>query len=83
MVDQVLCKGKVTKKDIEGLEGIESKLIPSELIIDKFFKDEYQAIVDKEAKTEEVKAQMESSCLQDNLCYCDNILGKFFRRDFE
>ena len=52
-------KGKVTKKDIEGLEGIESKLIPSELIIDKFFNDEYQAIVDKEAKTEVVKTQME------------------------
>jgi hypothetical protein len=30
----------------------------------------------------EVKAQMELSCLQDNLCYCDNILGKFYRRDF-
>ena len=30
----------------------------------------------------EVKAQMELNCLQDNLCYCDNIAGKFYRRDF-
>ena len=52
-------KGKVTKKDIEGIEGIESKLIPSELIIEKFFKDEYQTILDKETKTEEVKTKME------------------------
>lgn len=52
-------KGKVTKKDIQGIEGIESKLIPSELIVEKYFKAEYQAILDKEAKTEEVKTQME------------------------
>ena len=30
----------------------------------------------------EVKAQMENNCLQSELCYCDNILGKFFRKDF-
>ena len=30
----------------------------------------------------EVKAQMEQNCLQDDLCYCDNVLGKFFRKDF-
>jgi type I restriction enzyme M protein len=52
-------KGNVTKKDIEGIEGIESKLIPSDLIIEQFFKTEYQTILNKEAKTEEVKAKME------------------------
>jgi type I restriction enzyme M protein len=52
-------KGTITKKDIEGIEGIESKLIPSDLIIERFFKTEYQTILDKEAKTEEVNAKME------------------------
>jgi len=52
-------KGVVTHKPIEGIEGIESKLISSELLIEKYFKTEYQAILDKEAKTEEVKAKME------------------------
>jgi type I restriction enzyme M protein len=52
-------KGTITKKDIEGIEGIESKLIPSDLIIEQFFKAEYQTILNKEAKTEEVKAKME------------------------
>jgi type I restriction enzyme M protein len=52
-------KGVITKKDIDGIEGIESKLIPSDLIIEQFFKAEYQTILDKEAKTEEVKAKME------------------------
>ena len=52
-------KGVVTHKPIEGIEGIESKLISSELLIEKYFKTEYQAILDKEAKTEDVKAKME------------------------
>lgn len=52
-------KGVVTHKPIEGIEGIESKLISSELLIEKYFKNEYQAILNKEAKTEEVKAKME------------------------
>jgi type I restriction enzyme M protein len=52
-------KGVVTHKPIEGIEGIESKLISSELIIAEYFKTEYQAILDKEAKTEDVKAKME------------------------
>lgn len=52
-------KGKITKKEIEGIEGVESKLIAYDLIIEKFFKSEYQEIIDKEAKTDEVKTQME------------------------
>lgn len=30
----------------------------------------------------ETKAQMENNCLENPLCYCDNILGKFYRKDF-
>jgi hypothetical protein len=30
----------------------------------------------------EIKAQMENNCLENPLCYCDNINGKFFRKDF-
>ena len=30
----------------------------------------------------EVKAQLENNCLQDSLCYVDNVLGKFYKKDF-
>jgi len=50
---------------------------------DEFIKEILYVVPNKKLLTYyEVKAQMENNCLQDSLCYCDNILGKFFRKDF-
>ena len=52
-------------------------------LLDEYKKEILYIVPNKKLLTYyEVKAQMDNNCLQNELCYCDNILGKFFRKDF-
>lgn len=52
--------GKEKTKIIEGLEGLESKLIKPALIIQRFFRKEQQELDDLKAKQESLAAERES-----------------------
>lgn len=50
-------KGK--KKDIQGLDGLEGRLIPVSLLISRYFKKEQEHLSALRSKLEEINAQME------------------------
>lgn len=53
-------EGKVTKsKDVEGIDGLESKLLKPALLIARYFGKERAAIEQLEAERDQLKAQME------------------------
>jgi len=52
-------EGKTKSKDVEGMDGIESKLLKPSLLINKYFAAEKAAIEALEAERDTAKAQME------------------------
>ncbi len=50
---------KKGKKDIEGLNGLEGRLIPIPLIIQNYFPQEQKQLADANAKLEKIAAQMD------------------------
>jgi len=51
--------GKETAKPIAGIEGLEGRLIPPQLIIQEYFAAEQKALDDLEAEAERLNAEME------------------------
>jgi type I restriction enzyme M protein len=51
--------GKTKEKTVEGIEGIESKLMKPYLLINKYFEMEKKAIEQLEAESETIKQQMD------------------------
>uniref|UniRef100_UPI0025FD96B7 N-6 DNA methylase n=1 Tax=uncultured Mucilaginibacter sp. TaxID=797541 RepID=UPI0025FD96B7 len=51
--------GTTKKKDVDGLEGIESKLIKPYLVVDKYFTAEKQSIEALETERDTIAAQLE------------------------
>lgn len=51
--------GKTKIREVEGIEGIESKLIPPALIVDKYFATEKEAIEKQEAQRDALTAEMQ------------------------
>ncbi|MCH8330956.1 MAG: N-6 DNA methylase, partial [Bacteroidetes bacterium] len=52
-------KGKKKETEIKGLEGIESELMGSSLIIDRYFVDEMETLIKLETDLEGIASQME------------------------
>ncbi len=52
-------KKETVKKEIEGMEGLEGRLIPPQLIIEKYFSHEQEAIDQMIVKCESISAKLE------------------------
>ncbi len=50
---------KTVEKEVQGLEGLEGRLIPPALMVEEYFADGQKSIVDKEAHAEALNARME------------------------
>ena len=70
-------KGK--KKDVEGLTGLEGRLIPISLVIKTYFAKEQKALDELNATLEQIGVDMES--LKDEHCGEEGLLAEVIDND--